>query len=697
MAMATAVGFSTIVMSERRQGTKDTDQSDETLASTAESESGSPVVNCSSPVLHTTSCNNLIYSGSVTEPCKKLQQVNSVSDGGGLSDNSPRVLLLDMPSRSSSSCITKLHDISQDKAPLGNPRDFQKDPLFSSQTLQVEAIRTLRPSSSSDHDRRSTNNANENQPTATESPCVSLFAEAATADRDTSVLSHISKQASSGPLPASTRLGVAALSSTPLGSQERQQTFWEYLYAETHPGEKLPTMDVVWGQTERDRVYNFLIYVPYQLERMIQFSFLLCADCVLGVVTLLPLRCAVALRTLWCLLPRRSRGSPPSLSGSQVFDLICLLILASATWSLCIVPPGFIYYWLKDIIVNEFLKMSFLSASLEILERIVSNFGLDVMEALSGTCTLWVMGRRQSYQLICDSVIAFAIVLLHAVILMCLALVIAMALNSKRNGLVGLLIASNFVELKANVFKRWDVERIRNMVFMDVVERFQLICILWFVVVEDMDSGATWAPSSTILWEALRILCAEVVIDVTKHAVLGKFNDVRPGIYREYMKDLCDKVTSSQSHNMQKNLGFHHLACCALLLRSAVTLFHLRLGTGLLQVTLRITLVALLWLSLLPLKVLLGYALKCVAFWYSQSYYSTHHVRAFARASSAVSSRVSLPSGVLRKEAGAAMTASDLGGQPEIVASVQTNVHSSMVATVFPQNLSTTASHSKVE
>ena len=30
--------------------------------------------------------------------------------------------------------------------------------------------------------------------------------------------------------------------------------------------------------------------------------------------------------------------------------------------------------------------------------------------------------------------------------------------------------------------------------------------------------------------------------DVTKHAVLGKFNEIRPGMYREYMKDVCEKV-----------------------------------------------------------------------------------------------------------------------------------------------------------
>ena len=119
-----------------------------------------------------------------------------------------------------------------------------------------------------------------------------------------------------------------------------------------------------------------------------------------------------------------------------------------------------------------------------------------------------------------------------------------MMLNSKKNGLLGFLIATNFVEIKSNVFKHWNVERIRKLVggrviywkcfkglsddsrqttsscipggcmgwsvwlrnvnscmslahpqvWGDVVERFQLLCILAFVVIEDMDSGATWVP-----------------------------------------------------------------------------------------------------------------------------------------------------------------------------------------------------------
>lgn len=55
---------------------------------------------------------------------------------------------------------------------------------------------------------------------------------------------------------------------------------------------------------------------------------------------------------------------------------------------------------------------------------------------------------------------------------------------------------------------------------------------LLFVVVEDMDSAASWSPAPHLLLECGRILLWEAAIDVVKHAVLGKFNDIRPGIYR---------------------------------------------------------------------------------------------------------------------------------------------------------------------
>ena len=51
-----------------------------------------------------------------------------------------------------------------------------------------------------------------------------------------------------------------------------------------------------------------------------------------------------------------------------------------------------------------------------------------------------------------------------------------------------------------------------------------------------MDNSGHWLPSRHLLWQCSQIFLAEVVIDVAKHAVVGKFNEIRPGVYREFMK-----------------------------------------------------------------------------------------------------------------------------------------------------------------
>ena len=54
--------------------------------------------------------------------------------------------------------------------------------------------------------------------------------------------------------------------------------------------------------------------------------------------------------------------------------------------------------------------------------------------------------------------------------------------------------------------------------------------------VEEMDNSGHWLPNQDLLWQCGQIFLAEVAIDVAKHAVVGKFNEIRPGVYREFMK-----------------------------------------------------------------------------------------------------------------------------------------------------------------
>jgi len=85
------------------------------------------------------------------------------------------------------------------------------------------------------------------------------------------------------------------------------------------------------------------------------------------------------------------------------------------------------------------------------------------------------------------------------------------------------------------IFKRFDAGKLFTLTCQDVAERFHLALSLLFVVVEEMDNAGSRAPNRALLQRCGAIFAAEVAIDVTKHAVVTKFSDVRPGVYRQFL------------------------------------------------------------------------------------------------------------------------------------------------------------------
>ncbi|KAK9811731.1 hypothetical protein WJX72_009226 [[Myrmecia] bisecta] len=402
------------------------------------------------------------------------------------------------------------------------------------------------------------------------------------------------------------------------------QTWAEYLQSELNPGPSYPTADVVFGQTERDRVYNAIIFVPYQLERLLWFGLLLCFDSFLAIFTLLPIRFCKA---LYSLLQRRRRGDTSvRLQGDQLFDILCVLIYTATVFFLRFLNAGAIYFWMKDL-TQEFLKLHVIYTAVEIFDKIFCSFGVDTLEALSGTCTQYLSGsqhRGRLRHLVGDTLVALTVVMLHGAVIMCQGMAFSVAMNSKRNNaLVALLIAANFIEIKGTVFKRYDPTKLFQLTCQDVVERFHLLLTLMFVLAEEMDNSGNWYPNRDLLWQCGHIFAAEVVIDVIKHAVVGKFNQIRPGVYREFMNDLCEKVKDSQSHNVHKAVQFEPFAPAALFLRIVLTCVALKgesLSFTWSQGLLRLALCLLGWVALCALRTLLGFSLKRMAFLYVQYY-----------------------------------------------------------------------------
>ncbi|KAK9820955.1 hypothetical protein WJX81_006047 [Elliptochloris bilobata] len=345
----------------------------------------------------------------------------------------------------------------------------------------------------------------------------------------------------------------------------RQGPFAEYLKAELDPGagvKRPSTAELMRGQNERQRVYNALLSVPCQLEQFLLFGLLICLDSFLAVFTVLPVRFARAALAVVRSAVGRAPGRRPragGLAADQLFDVLCVLIFGATFGVLRLLPAGAIYFWLKDL-TQEFLKLHVVHSAVEIFDKIACAFVVDSLEALSGSCTMFVTGHGSRWaagRLAMDAAVTLALVIAHGMVLLGQVMTFSVAMNSARgHALVALLIASNFVEIKGTIFKRFDAGKLFTLTCQDVAERFHLALALLFVVVEEMDNAGSGRPNGALLQRCGAIFAAEVAIDVTKHAVVTKFSDVRPGVYRTFLRDVCEKTRGSQSHTAHRVVAF---------------------------------------------------------------------------------------------------------------------------------------------
>lgn len=430
----------------------------------------------------------------------------------------------------------------------------------------------------------------------------------------------------------------------PVSGVEDAQSFRSFMVGELQPSPIYATTDVLWGQTERDRVYNALLDVPYQFERLLCLGLTICLNSFLSVFALLPIRVIAAIVKLANIsIGAKSFQSKKGLRGDQMYDLLCALMFALLVSFLWSIRAGSIYFWVKDM-TQEFLKLSVLHSALDLSDKICCSFSVDVLEALAASCTTLAAQQysqerwRAMFNVASDFLVSLLLLLAHGSVLMAQALVFGIAMNSQKNTLVALLIASNFTEIKGTVFKRFDPVKLFTLTKQDIVERFHMMVALAFVLAEEAAGRGTTLPSWKLLTQCMYVLVAEVVIDIVKHAVVGKFNEIRPGMYREFTKDLCEQVTSRQSHNIHKLVGFEPFGPAALFLRVVLTFTVTwtsqkkvfgKLGIypswlawliPLCKFSVTFVVIVLLWLSVAILTVSLGYLMKCGAAKYVEHY-----------------------------------------------------------------------------
>lgn len=82
----------------------------------------------------------------------------------------------------------------------------------------------------------------------------------------------------------------------------------------------------------------------------------------------------------------------------------------------------------------------------------------------------------------------------------------------------------------------WTVFDIHHTFLQDLEERFTLFVALVFVVAEDVLSTGQLSLDLKLVRECLKIFLCEILVDILKHVTLAKFNNIRPGTYREFFR-----------------------------------------------------------------------------------------------------------------------------------------------------------------
>ena len=101
--------------------------------------------------------------------------------------------------------------------------------------------------------------------------------------------------------------------------------------------------------------------------------------------------------------------------------------------------------------------------------QILVNYGIDAVAAMAGTSTLLfeatTAGKqsKRCVQLAFDTAIALTVVTLHGLSIMCQAIIYSVVLNGSRNGLVALLIATQFAEVKGITYRKVDDSKLLYM------------------------------------------------------------------------------------------------------------------------------------------------------------------------------------------------------------------------------------------
>eukprot|EP01135_Chromosphaera_perkinsii_P005232 Nk52_evm1s327 gene=Nk52_evmTU1s327 len=423
-------------------------------------------------------------------------------------------------------------------------------------------------------------------------------------------------------------------------------SLWSYVSAEISRGYLLEADDddiESIYRAKRSGLYDFS-KIPRELEKLLFFGFFICLDTFLFVFTLLPARVLFALFKLvviipgsryFVLLPPQSSSRSSServrinkirtnvrwqtkMTSREICDLMRGCLVLACLCALRFMDASRLYHFVRGQAV---IKLYVIFNMLEILEKLCSSFGQDILDSLYWTACEPKKRKREHIGLLPHFCLALLYVFGHSMVFFYQVLTLNVAVNTNNNALLTLLISNQFIELKGNVFKKFGEHNLFQMSCADIVERFNMFIFLLIISLRNLGE-LNWSLSYFVghmLIHILTVFVSELVVDWIKHAFITKFNKITSEVYSKYKLVLANDLASSRrnstyqtdvmdhAHVVSRRIGFIPLPLACVLARVIVQAIPSPHGwTG-------VVLVGLLFICLLLLKlmvsiVLIGYS-----------------------------------------------------------------------------------------
>lgn len=242
--------------------------------------------------------------------------------------------------------------------------------------------------------------------------------------------------------------------------------------------------------------------------------------------------------------------STTSLEKSSLLKKKILLLIVAGSFGLgYLVNFSYLYHKIRG---QSVVKLYVIYNVFEVAEKLCSSFGSDII----GYFCFSSLGDRKvtsspSYGSFAGSelacfVLAFCYITIHSVVLAHQWLALHVAVNSFNNGLLTLLISSQFIEVKSSVFKRWDAnsKQHQQLIWSDSVERVHLSIFLLLIWIKNIIEGAKneqlcQGCADCSIWKSIIFVGgSEILVDWIKHSFIVKLNNIHPSNIADYSKNI---------------------------------------------------------------------------------------------------------------------------------------------------------------